>query len=142
MSHLTRIRNVYTRKDLLIAALLRFTPIVEESADGRYWGGRTAKGDIVAKLGQYDLIFQLVAPSSDVSMVRDHSETAIEVPAVTSVYQPSFDTWNGEVQAVFGKNLCRLNAEYYSALLAEQSQGYPVISRHETDDEIVVTLYA
>jgi hypothetical protein len=142
MSHLTHVKNVFTRKDLLLESLSRFGHVtIEEPGRVRFYGQKSVKADIVAKLKNYDLGFirQPLTPVESLRM-QDESEDSYEFVSAVSAYTPVCDFWNGEVEAEFGKNLCELNAIYYSLLLCESVDNISQTTIKNTDDKILITI--
>jgi hypothetical protein len=145
MSHLTHVKNVFTRKDLLLDALRRvkFGIVIEEPGRVRFYAGDSAIADIVAKLQHYDLGFVLqFTTSGEAYKMMDDDEDAYTFMdgKANCCYVPICDFWNGEVEAVFGKNLCELNAVYYSLLLCESIDNISQTTITDTEDKILVTI--
>jgi hypothetical protein len=143
MSHLTYLKNVFTRKDLLLEALRSFDVTIEEPGRIRYWNAHAVEASLVAKLKDYDLGFTLQELTADASaMIRDESEQLADFSgAARMVYVPTYDDWNGEVERKFGPNLCLLNQRYYELLLQEEAAlqgGFVRVA--DTENEILVTL--
>ena len=140
MSHLTKVKNVFTRKDLLLEVLADMGVTVTEPGSVRFYGGRQEIADIVAVLGSYDLGFRLERQLPTTAMI-DADESTCDVDVATTAYVPVCDFYNGEVEGRFGRNLCQLNARYYQKLL-QQSQDLAVAvpTFEDTKDYVLVTL--
>ena len=139
MSHITRVQNVFVRKDLLLEALKTFGVQVFEHGMVRYWAGNSVRADIVARLHAYDLGFVLESAQARTAHdLSDQSEPVLSMP--TQAYVPLYDSWNGEVEDMFGPNLCQLNARYYTRLLEQCEEACGPVQVEETQDSIILTV--
>lgn len=144
MSHLTHVKNVFARRDLLLSALHELDVVVEEPGYVRYWNGQRQGADIVARMDSIgvDVGFALQdLKAGDACMTLDESEYS-DGSSPNKVYVPVYDQYyESHISPILGRNLCLVNQGYYRAMLEEEAfMNGGTVSVQETQNEVLVTL--